>query len=55
MEVALGAEVGHGQPQDREPVQLGEDVLLIRQQARQRVQLRVQTQPVTFAGVALRV
>ena len=53
MEVALGAEVGHSQSEDRQAIQLGQNVLLIGQQASQRVQLGVQPQSMALARVTL--
>jgi hypothetical protein len=54
MEVALGAEVADCEPQDRQPIQLAQDVLLEGKQAGQSVQFGVQPLPMSFARVALR-
>ena len=53
MKVALGAQVADGQSQNGEPVQLGQDAGLERQQAGQRVQLGVEALPVALTRVAL--
>ena len=53
LEVRLGPEKRHRQPEYRQPVQLGEDVSLEGQQRRQVVQLAIEPLPVPLAGVAL--
>lgn len=52
-EETFGAQEADAEPQDGELVQAGDDVLRERQQARQAVQLRVQTVTVAFGRVGL--
>lgn len=51
LEEALDAEVGHCEAQDRQLVQLGDDIWGERQQAGQAVQLSVQPVPVALGRV----
>lgn len=53
MEETLDAEVGDCEAQDRQFVQLGDDIWGERQQAGQPVQLGVQPVPVAFGRVGL--
>jgi len=54
LKVTFGAEVTDGQPEDREAIELGENVLLEWQKAGQSVQLSVQPFAVPLARIALR-
>jgi len=51
LKVALGAEVAYAESEDAESVQLAEDILLEREQRRQRVQFGVQSLPMPLAGI----
>ena len=53
LEVALGAQVADGEPEDGEPVEFGEDAGLEGQQTGQRVQLGVEPLAVPLARIAL--
>lgn len=53
LEIALGAQVRDAESQDRQLVQLGEDALVVGQETRQHVELRVEALPVAFGGIRL--
>jgi hypothetical protein len=54
LKVTFGPEVTDRQPEDGQPVELGQDVLFEWQQAGQCVQFSVQPLPMPLTGVALR-
>ena len=54
MKITLSSQVGDGQPQYGEPVELGQNVLLEGQEVGQGVQLGVQSLSMPLAGIAFR-
>lgn len=53
LKVTLGSQVADGQPQDGQPVEFAEDILLERQKGREGVQFCVEALAMSLAGITL--